>query len=262
MTDQIHVTKRGDDGPVVVLVHGTAIPGRMSWTLQRPLAEDYQLWIVDRRGYGESPPVRRREDFEVDAQDLLETVPDGAHLVGISYGSIGSLISAATEPERFASLTVVECPAFTLAPGDPVATDTMNRLDALHEDTALDDHSWFERFVAVIGAPGGFPNPLPPPFDQTVRLVRNHRRSWDRDLPLDAIATSGMPVMVITSGEHQAFDAVGDHLSAVLDARREYIGGHGHLVPLAAEQFNALLDDFLTSVSRGSSTAADEGVST
>jgi pimeloyl-ACP methyl ester carboxylesterase len=244
--DRLNVTTRGDDGPVVVLVHGTAMPGRMSWAPQKPLASSYRLWIVDRRGYGDSPPVKRREDFEVDAQDLLAIAPEGAHLVGISYGSIGALLAAAADPERFASLTLVECPAFSLAPGDPAATESMARLDALHADETLDDHAWFERFVGLIGAGGGFPKPLPPPFDQTVKLVRGHRRSWDGDLPLDAIADAGLPVLVVTSGESQAFDAVGDHLAAVLDARREYIGGHGHLVPLAAEQFNALLDDFLS----------------
>lgn len=248
---ELHITRRGDSGPVVVLVHGTALPGRISWAPQKPLAERYQLWIVDRRGYGQSPPVKRREDFEVDAEDLLRVVPEGAHLVGISYGSIGALIAAATDPQRFASLTVVECPAFTLAPGDAAATETMTRLDALHADTTLDDHTWFERFVEIIGAAGGLPKPLPPPFDETVSIVRGHRRSWDRDLPLDAIAAAGLPVMVISSGEHDGFEAVADHLTAVLDARRERIGGHGHLVPLAADRFNAVLDDFFSTVRQG-----------
>lgn len=247
----LNVTKRGDAGPVVVLVHGTAMPGRLSWAAQKPLADTYQLWIVDRRGYGDSPPVQRREDFEVDAQDLLELVPAGAHLVAISYGTIGALIAAAADPERLASLTLIECPAFPMAPGDAAATDTMAKLDALHADTTLDDHTWFERFVGLIGAPGGFPNPLPSPFDQTVSVTRSHRRSWDQDLPVDAIAAAQLPVLVVTSGEHDAFEAVADHLTAVLDARRERIGGQGHLVPLAASRFNALLDEFFSSVQQG-----------
>lgn len=254
MTDHIHVTKRGDDGPVVVLVHGTALPGRMSWTLQRPLAQRYQLWIVDRRGYGQSPPVRRREDFDVDAQDLLELVPQGAHVVGLSYGSLGCLIMAAEDPQRLASLTLVECPAFPMASGDPVAQRTMNELDALHADRTLSDAEFFDRFVKVIGAPGGFTDPLPPPFDLAVPLLRDHRVSWDHEIALDPIAAAGVPTLVITSGEHQAFDAVGDHLAATLSARHETIGGHGHLVPLAAEQFNATLDDFFSSVMQGAAT--------
>lgn len=243
----LHVTKRGDAGPVVVLVHGTAMPGRLSWAPQKPLAAKYQLEIVDRRGYGESPPLRKREDFEVDAEDLLDVIPDGAHLVAISYGTIGSLLAAGRDPQRLASLTLIECPAFPLAPGDHAATETHSRLDALHADTTLDDRTWFERFVKLIGAPGGFPDPLPPPFDSTVKITRAHRRSYDGDLPLDAIATAGVPVMVATSGEHDGFEAVADHLTAVLDARRERIGGFGHLVPLAPE-FNDVLDDFLSSV--------------
>ena len=246
----LSVTKRGDAGDVVVLVHGVGMPGRMAFYPQKPLAEKYQLWIVDRRGYGDSPPTKRREDFEVDARDLLDIVPAGAHLVGVSYGTLGSLIAAGADPERLASLTLVECPAFSMAPGDAAATETMTALDAMYADTTSSDRDWFDAYLKIIGAPGGFPDPLPAPFDVTVPMLRHHRRSWDQDLPLDAIASARLPVLVISSGEHEGFEAVSDHLAAVLDARRERIGGHGHLVPLAASRFNAVLDDFFTSISQ------------
>lgn len=226
----------------------------MAFYPQKPLTEHYELWLVDRRGYGDSPPVRRREDFEVDAADLLDVVPSGAHLVGVSYGSLGSLVAAAQEPERLASLTLVECPAFSMAPGDAAARTAMHQLDALYADRTLDDATFFERFVRVIGAPGGFTDPLPPPFDATVPMLRQHRVAWDYDLPLDRIAAAGLPTLVITSGEHPAFEAVADHLTAVLDARRARIGGYGHLVPLAAEEFNATLHGFFSSVPQGVST--------
>ena len=250
----LHVTKRGDDGPVVVLVHGVGMPGRMAFHPQKKLAATYRLWVVDRRGYGESPPLRRREDFEVDAEDLLEILPAGAHLVGVSYGTLGSILAAARDPQRLASLTLVECPAFSMAPGDAAATQTMTALDAMYADTAASDRDWFERYLQVLGAPGGFPDPLPTPFDTTVPMLRHHRRSWDQDLPLDAIAEAHLPVLVVSSGEHDGFEAVSDHLAAVLNARRERIGGHGHLVPLAASRFNALLDNFFTSVSQGAAS--------
>jgi pimeloyl-ACP methyl ester carboxylesterase len=247
----IHVTRRGESGPVVVLVHGVGLPARMAFFGQKPLAERYQLWIVDRRGYGDSPPVRRREDFEVDGADLLEIVPEGAHLVGVSYGTLGSLVMAATDPTRLASLTLVECPAFSMAPGDAAARERMHALDAVYADRTIDDVEFFERYLALISSPGGFTHPLPPPFDTTVPLLRNHRVSWDYDLALDNIAAARVPTMVITSGEDDAFEAVGDHLTAVLNARRERIGGHGHLVPLAVEQFNGALGDFFSSVTQG-----------
>jgi pimeloyl-ACP methyl ester carboxylesterase len=107
VADTIHVTRRGDHGPVVALVHGIGMPSRMAFARQKPLADRYQLLLVDRRGYGESPAVRRREDWEVDAADLLAVLPAGTHLVGLSYGSVGAIVAAATEPQRFASLTVV-----------------------------------------------------------------------------------------------------------------------------------------------------------
>ena len=246
----LHVTKRGS-GPVVVLVHGVGMPARMAWYLQKPLAERYELWLVDRRGYGQSPPVKRREDFEVDGADLLELVPGGAHLVGISYGSLGSLVMAAEDPHRLASLTLVECPAFSMAPGDRACQQTIRDIDALQADRTLSDVEFFNRFTQVIGAAGGFADPLPEPFAATVPIIRGHRVAWDYELALDPVAAAGVPTLVITSGEHDAFEAVGDHLTATLNARRERIGGQGHLVPLAAEQFNATLDDFFTSVSEG-----------
>ena len=246
MTD-LHVTRRGS-GPVVVMVHGVGLPARMTWGMQKPLAERYELWLVDRRGYGDSPPVRRREDFEVDGEDLLDLVPEGAHLVSVSYGTLGSLVMAAADPGRLASLTLVECPAFSMAPGDAAATATRDALDALRADRTLSDGAYFQRFVEILGAPGGFSDPLPRPFDETVPILRQHRMAWDYDLALDPIAAARVPTLVVTSGEHDAFEAVGDHLTAVLDARRARIGGFGHLVPLAAEQFNATLDDFFSSV--------------
>ena len=242
----INVTRRGD-GPVVVLVHGVGMPGRMAFYGQKSLAEKYELWVVDRRGYGGSPPVKRREDFEVDGHDLLEVVPDGAHLVGVSYGTLGSLVMASADPQRLASLTLVECPAFSMAPGDDAARQRMRALDAVYANRTLNDAAWFEQYLGLISSPGGFTDPLPKPFDTTVPLLRSHRVSWDYELPLDAIAASGVPTFVITSGEDDAFEAVGDHLTAVLDARRERIGGHGHLVPLSP-RFNAALDDFFSSV--------------
>jgi pimeloyl-ACP methyl ester carboxylesterase len=251
VADALHVTVRGDHGPVVALVHGIGMPARMAFARQKPLADRYRLWLIDRRGYGESPPVRGREDWEVDAADLLAVLPSGTHLVGLSYGSVGAIVAAATEPRRFASLTLVECPVFSLAPGDPAARSTQARLMSLFAETALDDHTFFVRFMDALGIPAEMPDPLPPPYDTSAQILRRHRHAWDGDLPLDAIATAGLPTLVVTSGEQPAFDAVADHLAAVLDARREYVPGQGHLVQLVGGPLNDLLDDFFSSVRQG-----------
>ena len=48
-------------GTPVVLVHGSLATGVEEWQAQRPLADEgFRLLVLDRRGYGQSPVVRRR----------------------------------------------------------------------------------------------------------------------------------------------------------------------------------------------------------
>lgn len=48
-------------GTPVVLVHGSLATGGDEWQAQRPLADaGFRLLVVDRRGYGQSPPRRAR----------------------------------------------------------------------------------------------------------------------------------------------------------------------------------------------------------
>ena len=53
--------------PRLVLVHGSVVGGRATWAGQRPLAERFELVVVDRPGFPPNPPVDR-VDFEPDAQ--------------------------------------------------------------------------------------------------------------------------------------------------------------------------------------------------
>ena len=86
----VHVTVWGDGEPAV-LVHGSFGWGEETWREQRPLADDYQLLLIDRRGFGSSQSDGR-VDFERDADDVADLLGDGAHLVGHSYGGVVSLL--------------------------------------------------------------------------------------------------------------------------------------------------------------------------
>jgi hypothetical protein len=44
--DHLDVTRRGESGPVAVLVHGAVMAARMSFGRQKPLTDRYQLWLV------------------------------------------------------------------------------------------------------------------------------------------------------------------------------------------------------------------------
>ena len=95
---RLHVEEWGT-GDRVVLVHGSLATGAEEWEAQRPLADEgFRLVVFDRRGYGQSP-LATGEDFLVDADDIVELMGDGAHLVGHSYGGLGAMIAAARRPD-------------------------------------------------------------------------------------------------------------------------------------------------------------------
>jgi len=68
----------------VVLVHGSVVNGRATWSAQRPLAERFELVVLDRPGLPPNPPAER-VDFEPDATLVAELLRAGDHLVGHSY---------------------------------------------------------------------------------------------------------------------------------------------------------------------------------
>jgi pimeloyl-ACP methyl ester carboxylesterase len=84
----ISVTREGE-GPEVLLVHEGASP-EATWRALAPLAAGWTLASVHRRGYPPGPPVHRRQDFAVDASDILPLLSSRPHLVAHSYGVLGT----------------------------------------------------------------------------------------------------------------------------------------------------------------------------
>jgi pimeloyl-ACP methyl ester carboxylesterase len=75
-------------GPRVILVHGSVSNGPLTWAEQQPLAERFRLEVINRRGYGKSPPPASRQDFDEDAQDIAALLGDGAHLSATPMGHL------------------------------------------------------------------------------------------------------------------------------------------------------------------------------
>jgi pimeloyl-ACP methyl ester carboxylesterase len=68
----------------------------------------------------------------------------------------------------------------------------------------------------------------------------------EADIPLDELAATGFPKLVISGEHHPAFDAVCDVLEERLSARREVLPGAGHGIPRAPgypELLVGFLDD-------------------
>ena len=101
----------GQDGDVVLLVHGFG-GDRNSWLfLQEPLAARYRVYALDLPGHGTSA----KDVGDGSAGVLADAVTgvldalgaDRAHLVGHSMGGAVAITVAARDPRRIASLTLI-----------------------------------------------------------------------------------------------------------------------------------------------------------
>jgi pimeloyl-ACP methyl ester carboxylesterase len=228
----------------IVFVHGSVVGGRATWAAQRPLAERFELVVVDRPGFPPNPPVERI-DFETDAVIVASLVEAGDHLVGHSYGGVIALLAAATCADRLASLTVIEPPATRVAAGDPAVDTFAAGGAALYASTATDPPDvYLRRFLSAVGSRFDPPSPLPPDLEQGAGALAVERGPWEAEIPLDALAAAPVSKLVVSGAHHPAFDVICDVLERELPAERSVLPGYGHLVQLHPE-FNRTLADFV-----------------
>jgi pimeloyl-ACP methyl ester carboxylesterase len=215
------------EGPTVVLVHGTGGGRLLTWSDQLPLSVDFRLVLPDRRGYGASPPATRI-DFKFDAGDIAEILGGGAHLVGFSYGAIGSLLAAAMRPDAVHSLAVIEPPAFGVARGEPSVDYLISRLEPVfaragdmtpqEHDRAFDEANDFDH---VDGTQS---------LDELARLdaARKERRPWEARIPLGLLRRQTFPKVMFRGDWSPAFSHVAAVIAESIGAELVTIpGGHG-----------------------------------
>jgi pimeloyl-ACP methyl ester carboxylesterase len=237
----------------VILVHGGVGP-ELTWEMQEPLAERWTLVIPWRRGF-EPSPAAERQDFELDARDIgaLLAGEGGAHLVGLSYGAVGSVLAAAADPTRVRSLTVLEPALFGLARDNATVRD-LERLSRSALRGAPDGDPAREEFFAVAGLGG--PERLEHRRD-VERIARGLRFPGEAEPDGEPIIRAGIPRLVVSGGHHPGLEEMCDEVARSLDADRERVPGAGHAVA-RAPGFNERLEPFLSRAeaatgSRGSS---------
>jgi pimeloyl-ACP methyl ester carboxylesterase len=238
---KLHVEELGE-GPRVLLVHGSGSGGSAAWSTQLPLAERFRLVIPTRSGYAPNPPLEQI-DFERQAEELAPLLEDGAHLVGHSYGGVISLFIAARHPEAVQSLTVSEPPAFRLARGNTEVDELVARFERLWA-AGLEPEPFAREFLRTIGSSVEPPSPLPADLEAATRATQAERGPWEAEPPLDELAATAFPKLVISGAHHPAFDAVCDVLEGRLGARRAVLPGAAHGIP-RAPGYNELLSGFL-----------------
>jgi pimeloyl-ACP methyl ester carboxylesterase len=244
MAKAVEVLEKGTGEPVV-LVHGDVFGAAMTWPAQDPLSERFQLRLVNRRGFGNSTDTEA-EDFEVDARDVDALLGGGAHLVGHSYGGVVALLAAAERPEDVRSLTVFEPPAFALTAehADTQALTERIRSILAAQPTA---EEFLPQFIAAVGGdPARLPRPLPPPLVKAASVQLHGRWPWEAEIPLDALALTPFPKLVVSGGHSSVFDGICDVLETQLPAQRAVLPGAGHSIPTLGQPVNDLLSTFWT----------------
>lgn len=228
----------------LVLVHGSVLGGRGTWGAQRPLADRFDLVVLDRPGFPPNPPVDRI-DFEPDAAWVAELLRPGDHVVGHSYGGVISLLAAAARPEVLGSLTVIEPPATRVALDVPAVAAFAEGGAGLWAHGPTDDPEAFLRaFLEAVGSEFDPPSPLPPELERAARGLAGERGPWEAEIPLDALAAAPFPKLVVSGAHNPAFDAICDRLEAELDAERLVLPGYGHTAQ-RHPAFNDALADFV-----------------
>ncbi len=244
MTD-LHVKALGQGTPAV-LVHGSG-GGCDSWSEQHALAARFRLLLPDRRGYGHSPRAARI-DCETDAVDIADLLGNGAHLVGQSYGGVGSLLAAARRPEAVISLAVLEPPILGLVRVNPEADGIMERLTRVYDTMQA---ATPEEFDAAFDTALGFPRPpapLTPESRMAVESMMKERLPFDTHVPFDRLAEAPFPKLVVSGGWSPVFTAVCDELARRIRAERAVVRGAGHAIHRAGKPFNELLEALWNSV--------------
>jgi pimeloyl-ACP methyl ester carboxylesterase len=243
--DDLDVTTVGA-GPDVVFVHGSIVGAEVTWRCQLELAERWRLRLVQRPGFGASPPLPGGGDFEAEAPLVADLLGDGAHLVAHSYGAVIALHAAALRPEAVRSLTVSEPGSLRIAAHVPAVAEAIAGGDLLYARRAqLEPREFLTYFRSGVGSAHETPDELPEALRRGAAHAMTERASWDGDVPLAALATAPFGKLVVSGGHSAIFEPVCDVLAAAIGAQRAVVQGRGHTIPLTGAPYNERLERFL-----------------
>jgi pimeloyl-ACP methyl ester carboxylesterase len=242
----LHIETYGTGEPAV-FVHGSGSWGAETFGAQRVLADEFQVILIDRCGYGQSPadgPIGWPTDTGVVA-DLL-TGLGRAHLVGHSTGGTVALLAAAEVPHAVHSLTLIEPTVWGIA--DPV--------DSPPECAAADKDIWrrgpdmsAEEFLTALSELAGVPGAAEMVATWTTSFTeadwtganaqRNEAWPGDARIDLAALAASRFPKLVAVGAWDPAVHPEQAELAAA--RQRQALGAEHHAL---AGRINASLVTF------------------
>lgn len=258
--DPIHITRWGDSGAPVVLVHGSAqgsrIGGDQHFAGQQALArQGWRLIVPDRPGHGRSLAPGRPDDAEADGMWVADLLGDGAHLVGHSFGGCVALAAAARRPGAVRSLTLIEPGMQRLAIDNPDVRRFVLKLVATLI-LSISPERRATRFARLVNIPldirgGKNREQLKAMGRGIAKLKVPPAKTLRREL--EAVRQAGIPLLVVTGGWSAAFDAVGARVAEVGGGRHAIVASPNHF-PNLQPAFNPLLAAFMSEAEAGASS--------
>ena len=258
MIDPIHITRWGDSGPKVVLVHGSAqggsVGGDHHFSRQEALGRrGWSVIVPDRPGHGRSPAPGRPDDAEIDGAWVSDLLGEGAHLVGHSFGGCVALAAAALRPERVRSLTLIEPGMQTLAMDDSrVRKFVMGLLFA--KFFSISATSRARRFVKIAGIPADLRGDAGP--DELRRIgeglgkIRIPSKAT-LEAQLGVIKDAKIPLLTISGGWSPGIDQTAARVAALGGGKHRIIQSPHHFPQRISEEFNDALSRFMTESDAG-----------
>ena len=251
--ETIHITRWGDSGPKIVLVHGSAqgssVGGEKHFAAQRPIADQgWQLIIPDRPGHGQSASLGRPDDAEADGIWVSDLLGNGAHLVGHSFGGCVALAAAARRPNSVYSLTLIEPGMHGLAT-DNADVRRFIRSMIIAIAFSFSARSRAKRFSKIARIPAelrsdGDRGELRALGRGLKRLKVPPAATLRRELKI--VRESKIPLLVITGGWNKAFDVVGERVASLGGGHHQIIKSPHHFPQMISSEFNTVLMDFMS----------------
>jgi pimeloyl-ACP methyl ester carboxylesterase len=237
----LHVRVWGAGHPErVVLLHGSNVPDpERIWQAQQPLADEFEVLVVDRRGFGESPDATAPLTWDGEVADVLALVGERAHVVGHSYGGVIALVLAGRFPERVRSLVTIEPPAFGLALDNLAVAASVARLAPVHAAApTLSPEEFLRRFVAAYGEelPAGFI--FAPAHRKGVDATRLSPDPASAPIAVDAVAAARFPKLVASGAWPPEIETTCNRLATLIGGERAVFPGTQHSPQRLGTPFN------------------------
>ena len=219
-----HTMVLGDDGPLIVMLHGLVVGSIATWCFQfaPSLAQRYRVLLFDMRSHGKSERVASGFDLDTMATDLCELIryyrdtlgvaENDVHLVGHSYGALVAL-HYALHRERLggpevASMVIVDAPV-------PASKYIYPGMAAMQSDEQVEEGA--RKIIAHLGIEGR--RRQAKLIDHVRYLYRETTLKGDigaaGDIADELITTLPMPVLLVY-GEHSDCLSSGQRLAALI----------------------------------------------